>query len=100
MSKAYARKFYNSAAWKKCRKSYFDYRHGLCERCQAPGKIVHHKTYITPRNINDTNITLNWNNLELVCQDCHNKEHHEKYSVTKPGLKFDENGRLVRKLEE
>lgn len=53
---------------------------GLCERCKArgiykPGYIVHHKEYITPGNISNPNITLNLDNLEYVCEDCHNKEH-------------------------
>lgn len=39
------------------------------------GYIVHHKSYIDISNIYDTNITLNFNNLELLCIDCHNKEH-------------------------
>lgn len=93
--KEYARSFYKSAAWRKCRSSYFSFRHGLCERCLGPGKIVHHKEYITPENINDPNITLNFNNLELLCQDCHNREHHEKYSPVVEGVMFDEEGNLV-----
>ncbi|WP_078434242.1 HNH endonuclease [Metabacillus halosaccharovorans] len=95
--KEYAKKFYQSTAWKKCRKSYFNLKHGLCERCQGTGKIVHHKLYITPQNINDPDITLNFNNLELLCQDCHNKEHHDKYSPVVDGLMFDADGSLVQR---
>lgn len=52
----------------------------MCERCHsALGFIVHHKKYITPENINDPNITLSWDNLEYICQDCHNIEHSEKF---------------------
>ncbi|PFB24142.1 HNH endonuclease [Bacillus cereus] len=98
MAKEYAKKFYKSSAWKKCRDSYFNFRHGLCERCTArPGKIVHHKNYITPENINDPEITLSFNNLELLCQDCHNREHHEKNSPVAEGVMFDENGDLIRR---
>lgn len=39
------------------------------------GYIVHHKVYINKNNIWDTDITLDFNNLELLCIDCHNKEH-------------------------
>lgn len=99
MAKDYARKFYLSKRWKDCRNTYFAYRHGLCERCQGPGKIVHHKTYITPENINDPMVTLSFDNLELLCQDCHNREHHEKYGVTMYGVKFDEYGNLVESVE-
>ena len=59
-------------------------------------KIVHHKIALTPENINDPNITLNWENLELLCQDCHNKE-HSCTDVTAEGLAFDENGDLIAK---
>lgn len=97
MAKEYAKKFYKSTAWKKCRDSYFKFRHGLCERCTDSGKIVHHKDYITPENINDPEITLSFNNLELLCQDCHNREHHEKNSPVVEGVMFDENGDLIRR---
>lgn len=97
MAKDYAKQFYKSTAWKKCRASYFAYRHGLCERCRNPGKIVHHKQYITPDSINDPDITLSFSNLELLCQDCHNREHHEMYSPVVEGLMFDENGDLIRR---
>ena len=55
----------------------------------TPGKIVHHKIWLTPDNIHDTSITLNWDNLMLVCQDCHAKEHkteaHERYFIDEFG---------------
>src|SRR5690606_33094450 len=47
----WARSFYKSRAWQKCREAYIAYRHGLCERCGAGGKVVHHKVYLTPDNI-------------------------------------------------
>jgi len=95
--KEYAKKFYKSKAWKNCRAAYFTSKYGLCERCAGPGKIVHHIKYITPENITDPNITLNHSNLELLCQDCHNREHHERYGVTSWGLMFDCNGDLIKK---
>ena len=93
--KPFAKKFYKSKAWLQCRDSYFTFRHGLCERCQGPGKIVHHKQYLTPDNINYPTITLSFMNLELLCQDCHNKEHHARYGVTVDGVMFNEYGDLV-----
>lgn len=86
--------FYHSKAWRKCRDAYFRYKYGLCERCGGPGKIVHHKKYLTPVNVNDPDVSLNWDNLELLCQDCHNKEHHRGRS-TADGLMFDNDGNLV-----
>lgn len=96
MAKDYASSFYKSAAWENCRAAFIVAKFGICERCGKAGSIVHHKTYITPENINDPSITLDWDNLELLCQDCHNKEHlgnHEE--VLAEGLTFDETGQLV-----
>ena len=96
--KPYAERFYKSAAWRKCRKAYIDSVYGLCERCGHPGKIVHHKIYLTPDNINDPNISLSFDNLEYLCQYCHNPE-HPKYAgsgLVRPGLMLDENGNLVK----
>lgn len=93
--KEFAADFYASKAWHDCRRAYAKSKSLLCERCLAmgaftPGKIVHHKTWLTPDNIHDTSITLNWENLMLVCQDCHNKIHlqteaHERYFVDECG---------------
>jgi 5-methylcytosine-specific restriction endonuclease McrA len=99
--KPYAEKFYTSRAWRDCRKAYFTMQHGICERCQGAGKIVHHKIYISPDNINDPSITLNFDNLELLCQDCHNKEHHgSDYDVVRDDVMFDSNGDLVEVRED
>lgn len=90
----WAAPFYKSKAWRQCRDAFFVSRHGLCERCGAGGKVVHHKKYLTPENIHDPDVTLDWDNLELLCQTCHNREHHER-GPTADGLRFDENGDLV-----
>lgn len=87
------RAFYKSAAWQHCRAAYISYRGGLCERCMAnghatPGYIVHHKEYIQMDNMNDPEILLSFQNLELLCLDCHNKEHFRRkrrYSVGPDG---------------
>jgi 5-methylcytosine-specific restriction endonuclease McrA len=74
---------------------------GLCERHTenggiVPGKIVHHKIVLTSENIHDPTVSLNWDHLEYLCQDCHNKEHHgDDYAVTMDGLEFNEYGELV-----
>ena len=75
---AWAEWFYLSKAWKKTRKAYKKSQNGLCERCKGAGRIVHHKIYLTPKNINNPLYTLDWSNLELLCYDCHNKEHHKR----------------------
>lgn len=81
--KEYAKGFYTSQTWKRTRQAYIKSVNGMCERCRAageikPGKIVHHKKHITPKNIQDPKITLSFQNLELLCEDCHNKEHKRK----------------------
>lgn len=99
--KGYAKGFYKSAAWKGARQQVITRANGLCERCMAaglykPGAIVHHKKYITPGNINDKNVTLAIDNLEYVCEDCHNKEHKAKGNAR---YRFDGNGNLLPPLQ-
>ena len=72
-------------------------RHWLCERCPAPALIAHHKEYLTPDNIGDASVTLDWDNLEALCQECHNIEHFETVTATRPGFAFDEDGNLVER---
>lgn len=95
MAKDFAVKFYSSAAWIKCREAYKQSVFGLCERCGVPGAEVHHIIYLTPDNINDPYIALSWDNLELLCHECHTREHMSKYSATREDVMFDENGNLV-----
>ena len=70
----------------------------FCERCLAnglyvPAKIIHHKEYITDLNFLDDNIFYNLDNLESLCQDCHNKEHFGE----KENYCFDSNGDIMSK---
>ena len=91
--KEWAKAFYLGKAWKQSSKGYMESQHHICERCGEPAKICHHKIYLTRNNINNPYITLSWDNLEALCQDCHNKEHHK----TEPKLRyhFDEEGNIV-----
>ena len=80
LMKDYAQKLYKSKAWQQTRAGYAKRVGGLCERCLAqgiykPGEIVHHKRPITPSNIDNPSVTLAWDNLELLCRDCHAKAH-------------------------
>ena len=95
--KEWAEWFYNSQSWEACRDGFLASKGWLCERCSTqdnpiPAKIAHHKIYLTRNNINDPWITLNWNNLEALCQDCHNREHHRKGGAR---YKFDAEGNVV-----
>ena len=97
MAQSFAKKFYKSKEWRMCRDAYITKVHGLCERCMRPGKILHHKIRLTADNIDDASITLNHNNLEYLCQDCHNadelKEHTENPIV--PRYRFDDRGDIL-----
>lgn len=84
----YAETFYKSFAWQQCRDSYARSVGYLCEECGAAGEIVHHIKHITPDNINDPNITLGFDNLQLLCRDCHAKKHkknNRRYRVDSAG---------------
>ncbi len=96
--KDFARQFYSSAAWKGCRGAYASSKRGLCEVCLSkglyvPAEIVHHKIELTPDNIDDPNITLNWNNLQCLCRECHAAAHGSQKR-----WKVDENGRVTAKF--
>ena len=79
MAREFAKAFYASAAWRKCRAAYIAGRKaidgGMCESCHArPGYIVHHNVELSPSNINDPDIALGHGNLKFDCHACHNKE--------------------------
>lgn len=91
--KEFAAGFYKSKAWQKCREAYAQSVGWLCEDClekgiYKPGEIVHHKTELTPENIDKPEITLCWDNLRLVCRECHAEQHgkrQRRYSVDEYG---------------
>lgn len=79
--KPWAEDFYNSERWRACRDGFLKSAGYLCSRCSTPdnptaAKIAHHKIYLTRENIGDPEVSLSWDNLEALCQQCHNKEHH------------------------
>lgn len=92
----FAKAFYLSKAWRQTREYIFKRDCGLCVRCGSPGEIVHHKKHLTPKNINNPAISLNEDNLELLCRECHAIE-HDGTPVTDSKLMFDKNGNLVRR---
>lgn len=94
--------FYCTNAWVKCRESYKKYRGGLCERCYAkglivPGKVVHHKIYLNAETVNDPSITLNFDNLELLCAKCHEQEHDRINGGARTAKRYfvDEFGKVI-----
>ena len=109
MSYGIRKEFYQSKAWQDVRKTVWIKQNLLCNRCHKPvyvdgisdylpkGKrrtgIVHHKIYLDDSNVSDKDITLNIDNLEGLCKDCHEKEHN-KGQATRNNYYFDEDGNL------
>lgn len=94
--KDFAESFYKSKAWQRCRASFVKAKGGLCERCMAEGiaeagVIVHHKIELTPENINRPEITMNFDNLELLCR----RHHAEAHGARVRRYKIDELGRVI-----
>lgn len=110
MSYGIRRKFYLSKAWQDVRKTVWLKQNLLCNRCHKPvyvdgisdyipkeqrrTGIVHHKIYLNDSNINDKGITLNIDNLEGLCKECHEKE-HSKGQAIRNGYRFDDDGNLI-----
>jgi len=84
--------FYKSPAWLSARELKIMSVNGRCERCGQIGSEVHHIDKLTIDNVSDTSISLNLDNLELLCKECHNKEHKR---FTKE-VRFDKDGNLMK----
>lgn len=102
MARDFSRAFYSSALWLRCRSGYIALRRsidgGMCETChERPGYIVHHKTELTPENINDPDIALNFDNLKYDCLTCHNKENGRGAKEAEGLVRyvFDEEGNMI-----
>ena len=93
--KEFANGFYDSPAWRHLRKEVYNERKGLCEVClkkglYKPAKIVHHVIWLNAENITDESISLNKDNLMLVCKECHEHLHRRKERFI-----FDEDGNII-----
>lgn len=112
MSYGIRKDFYNSKAWKVVRKNIWIKQNLLCARCHKPVYvdgiseyipkdkrrvgIVHHKIYLDNMNVANDSIALSEDNLEGLCKECHELEHHQDV-VTRNNYLFDEYGNLVKK---
>jgi len=94
--KDWAESFYYSKAWQRTRQAVLINSHYQCSRCGGLATMVHHKIYLTPGNIMDPEITLGLDNLEPLCDTCHQHEHHVG-AATMTGLKFSASGDLIEK---
>lgn len=100
MARDFAYPLYHSPAWERVRAQALARDHGLCQRCMSQGRvtpavIVHHKTYLTPANVNDPHVTLDLDNLMSVCRECHAIIHGFDHDATRGDVTFDADGNLV-----
>lgn len=99
MAREFAKRFYASKEWLRCRASYIAERQaidgGMCETChERPGYIVHHTVWLTPENINDLDVALNHKLLRYDCLVCHNKE-EERENAEPERYRFGEDGDVL-----
>ena len=82
--------FYGTSAWKRCREAALLRDHGLCQRCLREGRraadargrsvpvlatVVHHKQHLDAH----PELALTLDNLESLCDRCHDLAHPEKH---------------------
>jgi 5-methylcytosine-specific restriction endonuclease McrA len=97
MSTGVFKKFYNSKVWRKTRGLYFNSKHGLCEICGSVGEEVHHIVPLTRKNLNNERITLDFDNLMLLCKQCHFDEHGPKPATVEGTYFHPITGELLKK---
>jgi 5-methylcytosine-specific restriction protein A len=67
-------RFYNSIEWRTLSAKYMQDVGYRCEKCKTIASQVHHvKPIQTP---DGWELRLDYDNLELLCTACHNKEHN------------------------
>ena len=87
--------FYCSKKWRRVSAAYLSSKSYICERCGAPAVVCHHKKWLNDVNVHDPKIALDFDNLEALCQECHNAEHGAKHDVAV----FNDAGELVEVKE-
>ena len=87
--------FYCSKKWRRVSAAYLSSKSYICERCGAPAVVCHHKKWLNDVNVHDPKISLDFDNLEALCQECHNAEHGLKHDVAV----FNDAGELVEVKE-
>jgi hypothetical protein len=76
--------FYESKQWRRFREVILLERMGnegiICESCsnvilRRGNAHLHHITELTPENVDDVMVSMNPDNIKVVCARCHNLEH-------------------------
>ncbi len=91
--------FYDSAAWKSTRRAALLRDRYRCQICGGRATEVHHLTELSEKNVHDKCISLNLDNLQSLCHDCHTsitKEEHGRAGAIGVKYVFDADGRPVR----
>lgn len=87
-------RFYNSLTWQKAREYKIASAGYLCEVCGGLGEIVHHKIPLSEANMHDPKISINNDNLQLVCRSCHKRIHDELDGKGRQ-YQFDKDGNII-----
>ena len=96
MAQEFAKAFYHSRQWIMARKQALSRDHYTCQLCDGRAEEIHHIIPLTPANITDYNISLNINNLQSLCHNCHNKITKGYTGDIVEGYCFDDNGDVVK----
>ena len=81
MAESWAARLYNSKAWRDLRRRLIIEAQYKCTICGAnhlldPHHLIgHHQCVLTPNNVNDPAISLNPDNVEIICKQCHDQMH-------------------------
>lgn len=102
MAKPQLKPFYNSKAWQDARRRALMRDAYTCQMCSGRATEVHHLIELDENNFKDKNISLNLNNLQSLCHECHTKitekHHHSKRNDVSNEYFFDENGYVQKVL--
>lgn len=97
MAKNFSKKLYSSKEWRKIREYVLNRDFYICQVCgEINCNIIHHIIELTPANINDTDITLNPENLITLCNQCHDEVHRRNYRKEATWYAFDTDGNLIK----
>jgi 5-methylcytosine-specific restriction endonuclease McrA len=101
MAKEWAMPLYKSTAWKALRLRALMRDGYTCRMCGARATEVDHIRELTPENIRDVSISLNLDNLQSLCHDCHTRKTKEDKGLISfdcdVDYYFDENGELIKR---
>ena len=101
MAKNFSKKLYGSKEWRNIRNFVLNRDFYMCKICgEINCNTVHHVVELTPANINDSNITLNPDNLVTVCNQCHDEIHGRNYRREQERYSFDANGNIIEAKQQ